>query len=327
MKTLVIRSYQGESDLEAVAELFQACETVDRQDNWVSISDLQRAFNTPTPDIKREISLWEDGDSKLLGFGQLSIQESSVDVHLSFKVHPTVRGKGIEQEIIKWSEQRIREVALDTSTSVKLRSDSRDTQTERMALLESCGFTPNRYFLRMERPLTEPFPKPELPRGFTLESPLSQRFSGEIGQRHFLEAWVEMFNQTFIDHWNHHDLTVEQLKHETSHPHYRQDLDLVAISANDSTFAAFCSCFINPEKNQGKGTKEGWIGILGTRRGFRKRGLGKAMLLSGMQRLRDVGMDKALLGVDAENLSGANRLYESVGFRKVHANIVYGKEF
>ncbi len=323
MKTLALRSYQDEKDLEAIAELFQACETVDRLDNWVSISAVRRAFNTPAPDIKREISLWEDGDGKLVGFGQLSIQESSVDAHLSFKVHPTFRGEGIEQEIIKWSEQRI----IDTSASVKLRSDSRDTQTERMALLESCGFTPNRYFLRMERSLTEPFPKAELPRGFTLESPLSQSFSGEIGQRHFLEAWVEMFNQTFIDHWNHHDLTVEQLEHEISHPDYRQDLNLVAISASDGTFAGFCCCFINPEKNQHKGTKEGKIGILGTRRGFRKCGLGKAMLLSGMERLRDVGMDKALLGVDAENLSGANRLYESVGFHKVHTNIVYVKEF
>ncbi len=323
MKTLALRYYQGERDLEAIAELFQACEIVDRLDNWVSISALRRAFNTPAPDIKREINLWEDGDGKLVGFGQLSIQESSVDAHLSFKVHPTFRGKGIEQEIIKWSEQRI----IDTSASVKLRSDSRDTQTERMVLLESCGFTPNRYFLRMERSLTEPFPKPELPRGFTLESPLSQEFSGEIGQRHFLEAWVEMFNQTFIDHWNHHDLTVEKLEHEITNPHYRQDLDLVAISASDGKFAAFCSCFINPEKNQHKGTKEGKIGILGTRRGFRKCGLGKAMLLSGMERLRDVGMDKALLGVDAENLSGANRLYESVGFHKVHTTIVYVKEF
>ncbi|WP_371357295.1 hypothetical protein [Hydrocoleum sp. CS-953] len=232
-----------------IAELFQACEEVDHLDQWISISSLQREFNSPAPDIKREISLWEDGDGKLIAFGQLSIPELSVDAHLSFKVHPTFRGEGIEQEIIKWSEQRIREVATDRNTSVKLRSGSRDTQTQRIALLESCGFTPCRYFLRMERSLTEPFPKPELPKGFTLESALSQEFSSEIGQRHFLEAWVEMFNQTFIDHWNHHDLTVEQLQHEVSHPDYRQDLDLVAISASDGTFAGFCCCFINPEKN------------------------------------------------------------------------------
>nr|WP_293086778.1 GNAT family N-acetyltransferase [Okeania sp. SIO3B5] len=134
-----------------------------------------------------------------------------------------------------------------------------------------------------------------------------------------------MYNETFIDHWNFHDLTVEKLEHKMSYPDYRQDLDLVALTA-DGTFAAFCICFIRPEDNQRKGTREGRIADLGTRRGFRERGLGKAMLLSGMERLQDVGMDKAILGVDAENPSGANRLYESVGFRKVHTKIIYGKE-
>ncbi|NET42604.1 GNAT family N-acetyltransferase [Okeania sp. SIO2B3] len=326
MKTLETRSYQGENDLEALAELFQACEMVDHLDNWVSISDIRPTFDDRYLDKERDIRLWKDGKGKLIGFGQLLIQES-VDRYLCCKVHPTVRGEGIEQEIMRWGEARMEKVAKENGVSVKLRSGTRDTQTERIALLESCGFTSNGYFLRMERSLVEPFPKPELPTGFTLESPLSPQFSGEIGQRRFLEAWVEMFNQTFIEHWNCHELTVEDLENEISHPYYRQDLDLVAVDANDGTFAAFCSCFINPEKNQHKGTKEGYIGHFGTRSGFRKRGLGRAMLLSGMQRLRDVGMDKVLVGVDTENPSEVNQFYESVGFRKVHTDIVYVKEF
>ena len=325
MKTLVMRSYQGETDLDAIAELFQACETVDRSDEWVSISTLRQAFNAPDTDKERDIRLWENGDGKLIGFGKLSIQES-VDGNLSFKVHATFRGEGIEQEIIKWSEQRMREVATDTSASVKLRSGSRDTQTERMELLESCGFTPKRYFFNMERSLADPLPKPKLPLGFTLQSHSSPQFSSKLGQRRFIEAWVEMYNQTFIDHWNFHELTVDLLENKMSYPDYRKDLDLVALTA-DGTFAAFCICFIHPEDNQRKGTREGWIAALGTRRGFRERGLGRAMLLSGMERLQAVGMDKVRLGVDAENSSGANRLYESVGFRKVHTNIVYSKEF
>ncbi|MGB3510319.1 MAG: GNAT family N-acetyltransferase [Microcoleaceae cyanobacterium] len=307
-----------------IAEFFQVCETVDGLDEWVSVSDLRQAFNAPDIDKERDIRLWENGEGKLIGFGKLSIQES-VDGYLDLRVHPMVRGEGIEQEIIKWSEERMREVAREKGVSVKLRSGTRDTQTERIALLESCGFTPERYFFEMERSLTEPFPKPELPTGFTLESPLSPQFSGKIGQRRFLEAWVEMFNQTFIECWNCHELTVEELEHEIIHPYYRQDLDLVAINASDSTFAAFYFCFINSEKNQHKGTKEGCIGNLGTRRGFRQRGLERAMLLSRMQRLRDVGMDKALLAVDAENPSEANQFYESVGFRKIYTDIVYVK--
>ncbi|NES07539.1 MAG: GNAT family N-acetyltransferase [Okeania sp. SIO2F4] len=326
MKTLLTRSCQGENDLEAIAELFQACEIVDRLNEWVSISDLRQEFNAPDLDKERDIRIWEDGNGKLIGFGKLSIKES-IDGYLSFRVHPTLRGEGIEQKIISWGEKRMREVATNSSLSVlKLRSATRSDKIERIALLESCGFTPKRYFFEMERSLTEPIPKPELPVGFTLHSHCSPQFSGKVGQQQFLEAWVEAYNQTFIDHWNYHEVTVEQVEYIVSNPNYRPDLTSVAIDHNGK-FAAFCYCCTFPEENEYKGRKEGWVDTLGTRRGFRKRGLGKAMLLSGMQRLRDVGMDKALLGVDAENPSGANRLYESVGFRKVHTNIVYSKEF
>ncbi|NET26680.1 GNAT family N-acetyltransferase [Okeania sp. SIO1I7] len=324
MKTLVTRSYKGEMDLEAIAEFFQVCEAVDRLDEWVSVSDMRQEFNDPDVDKERDIRLWEDGEGKLIGFGKLLIQES-IDAFLSFRVHPTVRGEGIEQEIIRWGEARMKEVARDKGVSAKFRSPVRDTQTERIALLDSCGFTPKRYFFEMERSLTEPLPKPELPVGFTLQSHSSGQFSGKQEQRKFIEAWVEAHNQTFIDHWNFHEVKVEQVEHIVSGPDYRPDLTWVAI-ASDGTFAAFCYCCFYPEENKYKGRKEGWINTLGTRRGFRQRGLGKAMLLSGMEGLRAVGLDKALLGVDAENPSGATRLYESVGFSKVHTNIVYGKE-
>ncbi|NEP05208.1 MAG: GNAT family N-acetyltransferase, partial [Okeania sp. SIO4D6] len=57
MKTLVTRSYQGETDLEAIAEFFQICETVDRLDEWVSVSDLRQEFNDPDVDKDRDIRL------------------------------------------------------------------------------------------------------------------------------------------------------------------------------------------------------------------------------------------------------------------------------
>ncbi len=91
----------------------------------------------------------------------------------------------------------------------------------------------------------------------------------------------------------------------------------------DNTFAAHCHCHINTEKNARMGRKRGIVGILGTRRGFRRMGLGKAMLLAGLHRLKEAGMDTARLGVDAENPNGALQLYESVGFRKISININY----
>ena len=102
-------------------------------------------------------------------------------------------------------------------------------------------------------------------------------------------------------------------------------MDLVAVAA-DGTFAAFCYCYISPEDNERFGCQEGWVSALGTRRGFRKQGLGRAMLLAGMEQLKAAGMEKAVLEVDAENPSGAMGFYESVGFCKFRTDVVYVKQ-
>jgi ribosomal protein S18 acetylase RimI-like enzyme len=44
-----------------------------------------------------------------------------------------------------------------------------------------------------------------------------------------------------------------------------------------------------------------------------------------MQMFKAMGMTETALSVDAENLSGALRLYEGVGYRKVRQQTVYRK--
>ncbi len=113
--------------------------------------------------------------------------------------------------------------------------------------------------------------------------------------------------------WNFHPTTLENRRHQVLRPTYQADLDWIAI-APDGTFAAFCDAHIFHERNTRTGRKEGWITGLGTRRGFRRQGLGRAMLLLGLQQLQQAGMETALLGVDAENSNQAQTLYKSVGF-------------
>jgi ribosomal protein S18 acetylase RimI-like enzyme len=45
-----------------------------------------------------------------------------------------------------------------------------------------------------------------------------------------------------------------------------------------------------------------------------------------MLMLRDMGMEFANLGVDTENLSGALRLYEGLGYEKIKTYMIYGKD-
>ncbi|MEG4166035.1 MULTISPECIES: GNAT family N-acetyltransferase [unclassified Microcoleus] len=318
MANLSARCYTGDRDLDAIAHLINTCEEVDRLDEGTSISELQQEFNAPSLDVARDIRLWEDAEGKLIGFAQLSLSEPGevIDGWLWFRVHPDARGGDVEAAAIAWGEVRMREVSAIRGARVKLRTYARAEDCDRISLLTSNGFKVDRYFCRMARSLSEPIPQPHFPEGFAL-----RQFPGEQDAA----AWVEMFNQSFIDHWNHHDLTVDKFKYELAKPDYRNDLDLIAV-ADDGTFVSFCYCKISVEECDRTGRNEGWIACLGTRRGFRKMGLGRSMLLAGLHRLKAAGVATAILGVDAENSSGAMGLYESAGFHNIRDSISYVKD-
>ncbi|WP_228035763.1 GNAT family N-acetyltransferase [Oculatella sp. LEGE 06141] len=313
-----MRPYGGEADLQPIVNLLNACEAVDRLDSFYSTTALQQGLAEPGFDPIHDMRLWEDENNDLIAIGKLRIPSTSsetIDSHLWFQVHPRARHRNLEAEIIAWSESRLRDVERERQLPVKLRSSTCDHKHNRIAFLNNCGFTYERCFLTMVRSLTAPIPLPQLPTQFTVVDARSG-FS--------IESWVEMFNQTFVDHWGFYRATVDQCKHGMSDPNYHPALDLVAI-APDGTFSAFCFCYINKEKNQAKGQTEGWISSLGTRRGFRRMGLARAMLLSGMHRLQAAGMSVAKLGVDTENPNFAQNLYESVGFTKARAKLTFVK--
>jgi mycothiol synthase len=181
--------------------------------------------------------------------------------------------------------------------------------------LERNGFAIVRYFYRMVRPLDRPIPEAQLPEGYVLR---------HVENDSDIAAWVDAYNNSFIDHWNHHPKTIESHKHWLKNPHYRPERDLIAV-APDGTIAAFCFCMIDSAENARSGRNEGWIDKLGTRRGYRRQGLGKALLVAGMRRLKEDGVETACLGVDTNNPSGALKLYAAVGFEQALTSVVYRK--
>lgn len=317
MLTLAMRPYGGEKDNDAIAHLFNTCAAFDRVDRWMSVNDVRLAFEMPSFDPTRDMRLWEDAEGNLIGIGGMRILESDEEIDASFwfRVHPNACDSELGRQIIAWGEQRMREVDPKPGVRVKLLCGSRDHNSDRIALLESCSFQSERFFFEMERSLLAPLPHPQFPEGFTLRNSQGEQDS---------EAWTAMRNQSCIDHWNYHAWAVDRYRYLLTDPHYKPELDLIAV-APDGTFAAFCLCHINPAQNDQIGRKDGWINNLGTRRGFRRIGLGRAMLLAGLHQLKAAGMETAKLGVDADNPNGALQLYESVGFRKVHTNISYFK--
>lgn len=311
------QSICSDEELEAIAALQNLCIAFDHLDGGTSTVKLQENFKAPDFDREKDLQLWRDHNGELRAVATLwcRVSTGKIEGCLHFWVHPDVRNQGLETDIMNWSEQRLRQVGVRSSQPDILQVECRDTLSDRITLYERFGYAPERYFWRMRRSLTEPIPEPLLPEGFEIR---------QFDINTEAEAWVELFNQSFIDHWNHHPMTLQQLQYDTGQSSYDPSKDLVAV-APDGTLAAFCYSHIDADENARTGRQEGWINLLGTRRGFRRQGLGHAMLLAGLRRLAAEGMDAALLGVDTDNPNQASKLYQSVGFEAFIRFIMFRK--
>lgn len=315
METLKNRPYGGKTDLEAIASLLNTSKSAVAFDEWPSVPEMLMQFDDPSFDQNRDFRLWETEAGELVAVAGLMIPAAeSFNRIIWFGLLPSAKSEELETQILDWGAGRMREFAKERGVgTIAILCPVHEDNSDRVNLLENSGFQIDRYFLAMERSLSEPIPEAQLPEGFRLRSP---------GGEEDAETWVETFNETFVEHWNHWDITVEAFLHKQGDPSYRSDLSLVAI-APDGTMAALCDCSIL--ENDGPSSKQGWITVLGTRAAFRKQGLGRGILQAALGNFKAEGLDSVILYVDAENLSGATRLYESVGFRRINTQIAYMK--
>ncbi len=65
----------------------------------------------------------------------------------------------------------------------------------------------------------------------------------------------------------------------------------------------------------------GWVTILGVASAHRKRRLGQSLLRRSLELFYEKGKKHAGLGVDAESLTNATRLYERCGMRKIRVSL------
>lgn len=93
--------------------------------------------------------------------------------------------------------------------------------------------------------------------------------------------------------------------------------DLFVVAWDGDEIAGAVLNAIYAHENEELGMRRGWLDSVFTRRAWRGRGLARALIMRSLTMLRERGIETAALGVDADNPSGALRLYESCGFTVV----------
>jgi mycothiol synthase len=84
-----------------------------------------------------------------------------------------------------------------------------------------------------------------------------------------------------------------------------------------------CQIFPDDSPRAG-GAKEGWADPVRTHPKYQRRGLAKALMLSGLRLLKERGMDAALLGTSSKNIP-MQRLAEAAGFQVASKTLWFRK--
>jgi ribosomal protein S18 acetylase RimI-like enzyme len=127
-------------------------------------------------------------------------------------------------------------------------------------------------------------------------------------------------NEAFADHWSSEPLTPEEWdRHFVGDAFFRGDLSFVAFDGSE--IVGYAVNYVAEADWEATGVREGWVGQLGVRRPWRRRGLATALLVQSMEAFLTAGLEAATLGVDAENPTRALGVYERVGFRPVRCSV------
>lgn len=206
--------------------------------------------------------------------------------------------------VLEWAESRAAEIG-----ATKLWTGGWSTETAKLAELERRGYSLIRRSQRMEIDLDDPLPTPRWPDGIGVRTvrPAEERAVYDVHQDVFRDAWGS-FNESF-EEWEHWLVRSRN---------YVPELRFLAVDGDE--IAGYAICHPQPTTED-----LGWIRILGVRRPWRRRGVGRALLLHAFRAFRERGLGRAGLGVDSDSPTGAHTLYERVGMRATHRFDVYEK--
>lgn len=305
-------------DAETATTLFNACHRALTGGDSHTVEDVRRMWQAPGFHLETDTRLVCTPDGRLVGYASVRHAEPHVLVHVWTRVHPDYVDQGISAVLLRWAEGRARQAIplAPAEARVFMAHGGLSTDEALWAALREAGFEQARRFWDMLIEMDEAPPAPQWPDGLTVRAMVR-------GQDE--RAIVHAVRESFRDHWGYierpFEEEFEQVMHLLDHnADFDPSLWFLALDGNEIAGVCLCSSKTNEDPHKG------WVNSLGVRRPWRRQGLGLALLRHAFAEFFRRGTHKVGLGVDAQSLTGATRLYEKAGMHVQRQLHLYEKE-
>jgi GNAT superfamily N-acetyltransferase len=287
-------------DAAAVAELVIAYEKSLYGETAYTQADLEAEWEGS--DLARDTLVLVDGD-EVIAFG--SLQDRGDLWRTEAYVDPGRQGRGIGTELAVTLEGMA-----ESRGARRLQTGVFEPDEAGRRLFAELGYRPVRVFRELRIELDSRPEQPRWPEGLVVDA-----FDADRDAAAFHAAQQEAFS----DHWEYTAREFGQWRgFHIETEHFDPSLWGV-VRAGDEVAAGA----INVANRYGGG----WVGVLFTRRPWRGRGVGRALLQDAFVRFWDRGERNVGLSVDADGTMGAFHLYESAGMKPALGWVMFEKSF
>ncbi len=294
------RPYRDNSDLAPMRQLLMLGRQADISASYMHPGCLDWATHCPLDEQanRRNLWLWERGDEgqpTLAAWAIFLSKEGSFDLFVDAALYDTPVHETLMDEYINWATARAREA--DLKVLWPFWAMTYDRVLDRMMKARGFVITQADPAPPLFEILLDELPAPVLPTGFSVQGVHNL----EDGQ---LRAQVTHAAFQFEADWDSHWAEYAQFMGSAVYDGQRD----LFVRTPDNRGASACTIWFDPVN------AIGLFEPVGTHPDFQGLGLGKAVMIEGMHRMRAAGMHRAVVGFDPNN-AAALALYTSLGFR------------
>lgn len=273
---------------------------------WTTVEQTRDALTAPGRDPALADVLLLDREGSVVGYLEFEVRSEPPQVDLLAFVRPHLWGRGLSAWLLRLGEERARErVSLEpTAQRVPLRVACFTGNEAARRLFAALGYAYVRTFWMMRIELEDDPPAPRVPDGIAIRT-----FEPSRDEARVHAALAE----GFADHWGNPFPSLEEWRHqdiEGEGSGFDPGLWFVATDGEEIVGAALCRA----TSPRSEGTAQ--VAELAVRQPWRRRGIALALLHTAFAEFHRRGVAGAELSVDAENATGATRLYERAGMRE-----------
>ena len=293
---ITIRNYDS-SDFNSYVELHSETEKRDQSGHYISKQRLAEDLGHPSFRPEKDLFVAEYSGS-IIGYASVFIESSIKRAIMNCVVHPLHRKKGIATELFGHA---VRHAKQSGSTLAQVCIPEINLVAKKMATKLGLRFI--RQFFGMNLNLNQTNLPADIRSKYTIRSLKSNE----------ADKLTDIQNRSFTDTWGFNPNTQIEIAYRINLSGCKLEDIIMAYLENKAVGYCWSRRIVNETLAENKIIGE--IHMLGVDPVFRRQGIGRKVLLAGLEHLKSQDISIVTLTADGEEPASL-ALYESVGFEK-----------